>query len=52
MPLFTAIMGYYYLGERLKKLEIIVLIISFIGVIIFTVGGPKEIEKSELEVES
>ncbi|CDW80631.1 drug metabolite transporter permease [Stylonychia lemnae] len=49
MPLFTAIMGYYYLNERLKILEIIVLIVSFIGVAVLIVGGPNEKEKSELE---
>ncbi len=39
MPLFTAILGYYYLKERLTCLEIVVLIVSFIGVGVLILGG-------------
>lgn len=42
MPLFTAIFGYLYLKERLSKLEIIVLIVSFGGVTVLILGGPEQ----------
>jgi drug/metabolite transporter (DMT)-like permease len=32
MPLFTAVLGYWYLREHLSVLEVVVLIVSFVGV--------------------
>jgi len=38
MPLFTAVLGYYLLDERLHRIEIASLIISFIGIVVLVTG--------------
>ncbi len=38
MPLFTAVMGYFLLDERLHRIEVISLIISFVGIAILVTG--------------
>eukprot|EP00347_Sterkiella_histriomuscorum_P002354 403368478 len=48
-PITTAIMSYFMLGERLSKLDIWILIISFVGVIFLILGSQdasSEINKS------
>ncbi len=39
MPLFIAVFAYYYLNERLTLIELVVLLVSFLGVAIMILGG-------------
>ena len=38
MPLFTAVFGYYLLDERLMKLEVVSLLVSFVGIAVLVTG--------------
>ena len=38
MPLFTAVLGYYILDERLHKIEIASLATSFVGIVVLVTG--------------
>ena len=42
MPLFIAVFAYYYLQERLTLLEVVVLLVSFVGVALMIIGGDAE----------
>jgi len=39
MPLFTALIGYFYLKEKLETFDVVVLIVSFGGILVLIFGG-------------
>jgi drug/metabolite transporter (DMT)-like permease len=41
-PLFTALLGYLILKDKLKTLEIVCLFVSFLGVYLLVIGDEKE----------
>jgi drug/metabolite transporter (DMT)-like permease len=41
-PLFTALLGYLILKDKLKTLEIVCLFVSFFGVYLLVIGDEKE----------
>lgn len=47
MPLFTAVFGYWLLDERLHRIEVVSLIISFIGIAVLVTGKNSEHGKLE-----
>lgn len=43
MPLFTAVFGYFLLSEYLHRIEVVALIISFVGIAILVTGKHTQI---------
>jgi drug/metabolite transporter (DMT)-like permease len=41
-PLFTALLGYLILKDKLKTLEIVCLFVSFLGVYLLVIGDEKK----------
>ena len=50
-PVFTMIIGVFYLGESITKLDVIFILFSFLGVILMTLGLVTNSEEDYLENE-
>jgi len=48
-PLFTAILSFLCIGEKLKRIDIAVLIISFLGILLMILNTPERDESNSLD---
>ena len=49
-PLITVVLAYLILKEKMKKFEIVIMILSIVAIILFSIFGTKADEQSETDI--